>query len=211
MIMYEASEAIDAAVPANATMKVIHFGEAPAMVPRSIAGMSPDCSATATPMSTMRTSPRGGKVTKLFVAPATISRRDSVEKRFVTVTVSSVAGLAALRPIAEKIAERIMTITASERNSQNGCGSLLPTFSMTISSRINQLSSLDRFSCVSSVKTSLRDIDAPWWFGVEDRNETGELTDRGDRTRPCCDWDHYGQTKCCEQLGLRLGSLRSWK
>src|SRR5699024_9023824 len=80
MIMYEASDAIDEAVPASATMNVIHFGEAPAMVPRSIAAMSPDCSATATPKRTMMTSPRGGKVTKLSVAPATISRRDSVEE-----------------------------------------------------------------------------------------------------------------------------------
>jgi hypothetical protein len=141
MIMYEASEAIDEAVPASATMNVIHFGEAPAMVPRSIAAMRPDCSATATPRRTMMTSPSGGKVTKLFVAPATISRSDSVLNRFVTVTVLSVAGLTALSPVAEKIAERIMTMTARDRNSQNGCGSLLPTFSMMISRRISQLRS----------------------------------------------------------------------
>lgn len=139
MIMYEASEAIDEAVPARATMKVIHLGEAPAMVPRSIAGMSPDCSATATPRRTMMTRPSGGKVTKFITAPPTISRRDSVVKRFVTVTVSPVAGLTAFSPVAEKIAERIMTMTASERKSQNGCGSLLPAFSMTTRTFISQL------------------------------------------------------------------------
>ena len=145
-------------------MNVIHFGEAPAMVPRSIAGMSPDCSATATPMSTMRTSPSGGKVTKLFVAPATISRSDSVEKRFVTVTFSSVAGLTALRPVDEKIAERIMTMTASDRNSQNGCGSLLPAFSMMTRRRMSQFSSEPSFlfSAVAGVVLDIRSPRSGW-------------------------------------------------
>src|SRR5699024_2817647 len=76
-----------------------------------------------------------------------------VEERSVSDTVSSVAGLTALRPVAEKRAERAMTMTARDRNSQNGCGSLLPTFSMTISSRISQLSSavVRDFSSVPAV------------------------------------------------------------
>ena len=61
--MYEASEAIEAAAPVSATMRVIQRGEVFAIAERMIVGMRPERSATATPNSTTSTRPRAGKVT----------------------------------------------------------------------------------------------------------------------------------------------------
>ena len=54
-------------------------------------------------------------------------------------TVSPVAGLTAEVPAFARIHDRIMTITARLRNSQNGCGSLLPAFSMKTRERMRKL------------------------------------------------------------------------
>lgn len=99
-------------------------------------------------------------MTKFVTAPPTIARSDSVVKRFVTVTVSPVAGLTAFSPVAEKIAERTMTMTARERKSQNGWGSLLPAFSMTTRTLISQLSRSGEFDVVP-VSAVVVDMGAP--------------------------------------------------
>src|SRR5699024_213592 len=64
------------------------------------------------------------------------SRNDSAEKRLTATTSSPVAGFTTAVPSAENTEDRIMTMSASPRNSQNGCGSLLPTLSMTMRARI---------------------------------------------------------------------------
>lgn len=98
---------------------------------RTIVESRPVYSATATPSMTARTTPSGGKETKFFTASVTIRERLSVVNRDSTAMVLPLPGSVAVMPIRLPIHDSATTTPERMTKSQNGLGSLLPTFSMT--------------------------------------------------------------------------------
>jgi hypothetical protein len=92
-------------------------------------------SATAIPSITVRIVASGGKLAKFSTASSTMSARPSLLSRLRTVMISSVPGLAAPKPVAASTADSPTSSSARIQKSQNGWGSLLPTFSITAKPR----------------------------------------------------------------------------
>ncbi|WJZ08258.1 hypothetical protein CGLAUT_08895 [Corynebacterium glaucum] len=125
-----ASEAMEPVTPASATMKVSIRGLTLATIARIIAESRPECSATATPSITVRITPSGGNAMKFCTASVTILEMYSPVRRFSTWTVSPLPGLVACIPMRLPIQEEATVMMPRMTKSQNGSGSLLPTFSI---------------------------------------------------------------------------------
>lgn len=123
--------------------KVRYLPGTRATMRRSSAENSPLFSATAMPNITVRMVASGGKAAKLSTAPSTAMVRPSLLSRLSTVMVSCVPGCTALTPAAASTALRTATTPARIQNSQNGSGSLLPTFSIAAKPRNAVRRSLD--------------------------------------------------------------------
>lgn len=126
--------------------KVRYLPGTRATMRRSRAENSPLRSATAMPNITVRMVASGGKAAKFSTAPSTAMVRLALLSRFCTSMVSCVPGWTALTPTAASTALRTATTPARIQNSQNGLGSLFPTFSIAAKLRNAARRALDRGS-----------------------------------------------------------------